>query len=121
MAYTRAGIKEGEEMALMLMNTKVFITAIVSGCIVVLALIGALVFLASKGSDAGTILAFVATLMSVFTLIMQGFNRAATVETKASVAALQQQTNGTQSKLIDAAIAAPPPPPKNGNGVTNAV
>jgi len=78
------------------------ITAIVSGTAVLLALIGGLILLSVKNADASTILSLVSTLIATATLIMQ-------TATRAKVSQLSEQSNGTQIKLIDAAIAAPAP------------
>lgn len=89
-------------MSITMLNSKVLITGIVGICIIVIAMIGAIVYLSSRSVDSSTFLSFVSTLVSTFNLVLL-------VLTRSSVTALQAQTNGTQQKLIDAAIAAPSP------------
>jgi hypothetical protein len=89
-------------MSIAMINTKVLITAIIAGASIVIAFIGGLVFLSVRSVDSSMLLSLVSTLMSAFNTILL-------VMTRSSVTALQVQTNGTQQKLIDAAIAAPSP------------
>lgn len=86
----------------MLMNTKVLMAAIIGGVLIVISLIGGLVYLAAKNADASTLLALVSTMVVIVNTII-------TVSTKSAMNQLQNQTNGTQSKLIDAAINSTPP------------
>lgn len=90
-------------------NAKVAIAAIVGVTIVVLALIAGLVILAADGANATTLLSLVSTLVGTLNMIML-------VQTRTSVAQLKEQTNGTQTTLINAAIAAPSNPAIIENG-----
>lgn len=80
---------------------RVLITAIISGTFLLFALISTLAFLAYKNADASTILSLVSTLVATATLIMQAI-------TRTKVQQIQEQTNGTQTKLINASIVSPP-------------
>ena len=69
---------------------------------IVLSLIFGLVFLAATHADASTLLSLVSTMVMIVNTIM-------TVNTRSDVKALTAQSNGTQNKLIDAAIHSSPP------------
>jgi hypothetical protein len=84
-------------------DTRVVITVILSGTLVVLAFILAIVVLSIRGADAATLLSLIATLVSVYNLYLLR-------DTRTSVGQIQTQTNGQLSKLTDAVIAAPAPP-----------
>lgn len=82
-----------------LANPRVAVAAIIGATLIVVSVIGGLVLLAIRGADAGTIMSFVSLIVSVvIALRVEAGN--------GKMNAVQAQTNGTQSKLIDAAIAA---------------
>lgn len=86
---------------------------IISGGVVIIAFLVALVLLALHGADSATIVGFIATLVSMANTIQLAQQRA-------TINALQQQTNGQQSKMLDSIIASPsnPTPGKeNANAV----
>jgi len=86
----------------MLRDRSVMIAAICAVTFIVVCFLGALTYLAATGADSTTVLSLIATLVSVATLVLH-------VSTRAKVDTVVQQTNGQQTKLIDAAIAAPSP------------
>ena len=94
-------------------NPKIAMTAIIAGTVVIVSLIVGLVYLAAKGAEASTLLSLVGTLVGTVNLVMLAQTKTSVSKDTAAVhdkiAQLQEQTNGTQTKLIDAAIAAPPP------------
>lgn len=83
-------------------STKEKIALIISATVVVLSFLTALVLLAIHGSDSATIVSFISTLVSLL-------NTVQLAQQRATINALQQQTNGQQSKMLDAVIAAPAP------------
>lgn len=87
---------------LMNVNTKVLITAIISGSLVLISLVLGLVFLAHTHGDASTVLSLVASIVSII-------NLAQVNALKSVINQLREQTNGNTTKLIDAAIQAAPP------------
>jgi hypothetical protein len=79
-------------------DAKVLIVGIISVTLVVLAFIGALVWLALNHGDPATLLSLIATLVSVYNLYLLR-------DTRTAVTQVQAQTNGQMSKMLDANIA----------------
>lgn len=92
----------------MLANTKVLMTLIITGGLVVLGLVGTLAFLAAKSADATTILSLVSTLLGAFTLARTYALSGQQSTLKATVDQVKDQTNGTNARLIDHAIGTGP-------------
>lgn len=86
----------------LMLNTRVLITAILSGAVVVIALVVGLVFLAYHHGDASTVLSLVASIVSIINLAQVNALRSV-------ISQLRDQTNGNTTKLIEAAIQSTPP------------
>jgi len=84
-------------------NTKVLITAIISGAFVLCMLVAGLVFLSYNKADASTVLSLVSTIVAAL-------NSAALFYMRGSLNALKEQTNGTTDKLVTAVINSPAAP-----------
>jgi len=84
----------------MFSRTSVVVTAIVAGTLVILSFVGALTFLAYKGKATET-LAFV-LIAPIVGLLIALTRKMAKLEQQA--AQIQHQTNGTTTRLLDAAL-----------------
>lgn len=78
-------------------NTGVMVAAIVGGVVVTLAAIGAVVLLVMWERDTSALFTMVNLLITAFVL-KQG------AETRATARTIAENTNGTQARLIDAAV-----------------
>lgn len=94
----------------MQLDPKVQMAAVIGTTLIVVSLVAGLVVLSVKNSDASTILSLVSTIFGTVNLMFL-----AALRTK--VNQLQEQSNGTTTKLIDAAIASPPLPERHSNAV----
>lgn len=79
--------------AIMQKSTGVLITAFLCATIIVVAFIGALVFIAIKHADPATLLSLIATLVSIYNIYLLRDQRTA-------INQIQSQTNGAQTAMI---------------------